>query len=45
MSAPANKGGASASPDPFRPIDWLSLAVFLAPIAVAAGHALILGSG
>ena len=26
------KGGAPASPDRFGPIDWISLAVFTAPI-------------
>ena len=38
MSAATKVGGASASPDRLRLIDWISLAAFTAPIIAATIH-------
>jgi len=40
MSAATKVGGASASPDRLRLIDWISLAAFTAPIIAATIHSL-----
>lgn len=40
MAARPVQGGASAPSDRLRPIDWIGLALFLSPLAVAAAHSL-----
>ena len=40
MTNATQKGGASASPDRLRLIDYVSLAAFLAPIIAATAHSI-----
>ena len=40
MATATQKGGAAASPERLRLIDWLSLAAFTAPILAATIHSL-----
>lgn len=40
MTSATEKGGASAPSDRLQRVDWIGLALFLSPLAIAAAHSI-----